>query len=333
MSPSSSDGPFLSAILRASERADLLPRALEGLCRQTLAQDAFEVVLVHGGSRDGALDVVRSFEARLPLRQSHERGVGLAAAWKDALSLARGEIVLFLDDDAVAAPQLLQAHRDAHRRFPAARYGVLGATEIDPSIAADLLPQVLEEVHHGHATPGHGDVVDFSLFRAGRSSLKRSFVLDADVLDLAIPSGCEDIELAWRLSRRGLELVYDAAAVSRLVRRIGFDDFCRAVHRQGRADLVFSRLHPEANVPRMADVALAPAVWGRVAPVHEALIRSARELDRIVRLRRAAGVAVWDSDVTLLRRGYWATFRALRAKAIVEGCASTPSGEAGAAPL
>lgn len=326
MDRSTSTRPDLSAVICTYDRADLLRLTLESLCGQTLARDAFEVVIVDDGSKDGTREVVRAFESRLPLRYSRQRNAGLASARNHGVFIARGDILLFLDDDDVADPRLLEAHRQAHREHPEASHGVLGYTGLDPAIANDPLMHFVTEVgcflfSYPHVKPG--ELLDFSHFWGGRSSCKRSFLLDHGVFNPVFRFGCEDIELAFRLSKHGFQVVYEPRAVCTMVRKVSVDDMCRRLHRQGQSNFVFSRLHPDAVVQRWTEVPEAGEAWRQAAPAYDGMVRSARELDRIVRTRREAGLPVSPLDLALLHRSYWAAFRASKAKGIVEKARET----------
>lgn len=313
--------PLLSAVICTHNRADLLRSMLESLCRQTLAQNAFEVVIVDDGSTDGTREVVRTFESRLPLRCSYQLNAGLPSARNHGVFLARGVITLFLDDDVVADPMLLEEHVETHRRFPEPRFAVLGCTRLDASIAADPLMHFVTELgcflfSYPHIKPG--EPLDVSYFSGGRSSCKRSFLLDHGVFNAVFRFGCEDVELAYRLSRHGFEVVYNPRAVTTMARKLTVDDFCRRMYRQGQSRFVFSQLHEDPAVQRWAEIAAAGETWREVAAAYDTIVRSARELDRIVRMRRDQRLPVDSLDLSLLHRSYWAAFRASKAKGIVD---------------
>jgi glycosyltransferase involved in cell wall biosynthesis len=83
-------------------------RCLEALTR--LDHDSYEVIVVD--NTDGALDVQRSAE-RFGCRYVVEPVVGLSVARNTGAEVARGDIVAFVDDDAVADPQWLAQHEAA----------------------------------------------------------------------------------------------------------------------------------------------------------------------------------------------------------------------------
>ncbi|MBX5451577.1 glycosyltransferase [Thermogemmatispora sp.] len=107
--------PQLSVILCTYNRCNLVLSALASLRRQTLARHLYEVIVVDNGSQDGTPAVLQRYlQARAPderdwqVRCLVERRNGLAYARNTALELARGEIAVFLDDDALASPRFLE---------------------------------------------------------------------------------------------------------------------------------------------------------------------------------------------------------------------------------
>ena len=318
--------PLLSAVLCTYSGADRLRRTFESLRRQTLCRDSFEVVLIDDGSSDGTRELARAFESELPLRCSRQRHAGLASARNHGIFLARGDILLFLDDDDVAHPGLLAAHCDAHCRFPELHYGVVGSKELDPAIASDPLMHFVTKsggFRFPYPEPHDGEILDFRYFSGGRSSCKRAFLVQHGVFNPVFRFGPGDIELAYRLSKRGFKIMYDSRAKSTMAPPIGYDDFCARLYREGQESFLFSRLHRGAAIQQWTGVAGAAALWSKLGPRYDAIVRSGRERDRVVRLRLAKGLPVGEPDIELLHRDYSAAFRGSRVKGIVEGMAET----------
>jgi glycosyltransferase involved in cell wall biosynthesis len=105
----------LTVALCTRNRAPLLPAALRGLGRQR-APLAWELLVVDNASADdtGARAHAAAHDFPVPLHVVHEERVGLSFARNRALAEARGEILLFIDDDAVARPGWLAAHARAY---------------------------------------------------------------------------------------------------------------------------------------------------------------------------------------------------------------------------
>lgn len=109
--------PTFSVVIPTYNRAQLLARTV----RAFLAQDGvpFEVIVVDDGSTDATPEVLAGF--RDPrLRVLRQPNAGLASARNAGLLQARGQYVLFNDDDIVPEAGFLQAHLALHRRYPSA---------------------------------------------------------------------------------------------------------------------------------------------------------------------------------------------------------------------
>jgi glycosyltransferase involved in cell wall biosynthesis len=75
----------------------------------------YEVIVVDDGSTDATPEVARRYAGQLNLNYVHQDNRGRAGARNTGLQHATGEIVFFNDDDRLPAPNLLQAHAQAHR--------------------------------------------------------------------------------------------------------------------------------------------------------------------------------------------------------------------------
>ncbi len=82
------------------KRAKYLRNALESLCRQTVQPD--EVIVVLRPSNDGSEEVVNKFTSKLNINLLIQQGVGPINAYSQGIRYASGDVLLFLDDDAIA---------------------------------------------------------------------------------------------------------------------------------------------------------------------------------------------------------------------------------------
>ncbi|MGH9189512.1 MAG: glycosyltransferase family A protein, partial [Acidimicrobiales bacterium] len=96
--------PRISVVIPTRDRAGLLSAALESLAQQDLPEDAFEVIVVDDGSVDATPVVCAKHADPLRLRYQRIGPSGTSSAKNLGLFMSRGEIVLFFDDDDVAAP-------------------------------------------------------------------------------------------------------------------------------------------------------------------------------------------------------------------------------------
>src|SRR5688500_621875 len=100
--------PSASVILPTFNKSAYLQRTLASWTQQKSSR--YELVILDDGSTDDTTRVVRSFEGRLPVRYMKTENGGRAAARNRALGMARGEIIIFSDDDRVVHPNFVDAH-------------------------------------------------------------------------------------------------------------------------------------------------------------------------------------------------------------------------------
>jgi len=330
-----SDAPEIAAILTTRDRAHLLPRVLDGLVGQSLARDRFEVIAIDDGSTDETPAVLAAYQDRLPLRIVSQAPSGLAAAKNLGIFMSRAPVLVFMDDDDLADPDLLVSHLALHLRHREARIAVLGCTDLDPAIGG--LPLMRHVTSTGCQLFSYGSMqpyqrLSFREFWGGRSSCKRSLLIEHGVFNSAFRFGCEDIELAWRLDAVGLQVIYEPAARSTMIRALTFADFCRRSIRQGRSQWLFASLHAAPEVRAYCEIDRALAVWPKVRADFAAILRRAEALDRMMLRRGPEAPALSAASQAELDEAYAQAFFLCRAKGIADA-ASLPLAPRPAAPV
>ncbi len=143
------------------------------------------------------------------LRCAEQAWGGAAAARNRGLEAARGEIVLFLDDDCLASPGLVEAHLAAHDASHDGPRVVLG--QIVPGKARSALASEIAEWWRRHNDRQIGGAADFMALFSGNVSVPRTIAIAAGGFDVQLPYG-EDIEFGYRLQQRRLAFVYAPSA-------------------------------------------------------------------------------------------------------------------------
>jgi GT2 family glycosyltransferase len=109
-----------TVIVCTHNRAPVLRDTLAGLARLRAPAGGAEVVLVNNASTDDTQGVVAELapHIRLPFRAVHESALGLSNARNRGVAEAKGEVLAFLDDDAVPAPDWLDGLLACYARHP-----------------------------------------------------------------------------------------------------------------------------------------------------------------------------------------------------------------------
>lgn len=88
--------------------AKKLPKTLDAILSSTKLPN--EIVIYIDGSTDNTLDVLKIYEARLPLKIITGINSGRATARNKALEHVSGDIVMFIDDDIIIPPNSIYEH-------------------------------------------------------------------------------------------------------------------------------------------------------------------------------------------------------------------------------
>jgi glycosyltransferase involved in cell wall biosynthesis len=100
----------VSIAISTWNRCELLRLTLDRMLELRIpAGVEWELLIVNNNCTDGTDAVVATFEDRLPLRLLHEPTPGLSHARNAALAVATGEFLLQTDDDALVAPDWVEA--------------------------------------------------------------------------------------------------------------------------------------------------------------------------------------------------------------------------------
>ena len=100
--------PSITVLVPAHNEAEVIARTLECLLAQDYPKERLQILVASDGSTDGTDDIVRSFASRgVELHRAEPRR-GKAAVLNAAASLARGEILVFCDANAMFAPDAVR---------------------------------------------------------------------------------------------------------------------------------------------------------------------------------------------------------------------------------
>ncbi len=239
--------PSFSVVIPTFERPGTLARVLDALARQQGPPD-FEVVVVDDGSRDRTPRLLEAYRPPYPFRFLSQPNAGPAAARNRGVEMAKGERILFLGDDTVPEPGLAAAHARAHAAPRPHPIAVLGYTTWPRERRVSPFLHHINEygLQFGYGLIGDSESVPFNFFYTSNISLPRATLLEVGLFDTTFPHAAwEDIEIAYRMTKRGLRIVYRPEAVARHHHEISFASFRRRQGSSGESAAVFYEKHPE----------------------------------------------------------------------------------------
>ena len=224
-----------TVIIPTYQRHQLLERSLRALLAQDRSTPAYEIVVVDDCSGPETGEVVRRV-AGADQRVSylrHDVNRGLSATRNTGVQAARGDVILFVDNDVVVEPGYVAAHLRAHAEAGADRVAVIGNLSFPPEVvAASNYARYLQSRYLGgrgaralrrlHPTDLHPRFLIGAV-----CSLRREDLLAVGPYDEAIRYyGCEDHIFAQALHRSGVRIRFAPEA-----RALHYDSVAMAWHR------------------------------------------------------------------------------------------------------
>jgi GT2 family glycosyltransferase len=213
--------PPISAIIPTYNALRFLPACLAALRAQLLPHD--EIILVDNASRDGAGAWARTHAPDVRVLEL-PYNTGFAGGTNAGIAVARGELLLLINDDALAEPGCVTALWQAVRVTPGAgaAAGVLTFSRRPQIVAsAGIVFQrdgVATDLHLG-APVAALPPAPTPIFGAsgGLALLRRELIADVGPFAASFFSYLEDADLAWRARLRGWEAVLAPTARARHV--------------------------------------------------------------------------------------------------------------------
>lgn len=245
----------VSVVIPTYGRPEKLRRCLEHLARQETRR-TFEVVVgVDGGAEDAqGVDAITAFAERTlgrACRVMPFEKLGYIAVRHRLVGLAKGEVLLSLNDDSYASPGLIESHASVHDRLGPERCVVTGPAPWERVEEPTLFDRVVQQTDlvffraPEEATSSDGPAVGYrdvyGLNMSAATALVRGVGGFPDVRDAY---GYDDIELAFRLQRdAGCRLVYNPAAAVTHDHRMSPADVMRREYLLGRSAWVYAGLN------------------------------------------------------------------------------------------
>jgi GT2 family glycosyltransferase len=259
----------ISVIIPTHNRSEALGMTLSRLRRQRVSE-AWDVIVVNNRCTDDTDDLVRRQPFPVPLRLMHEETPGAAAARNAGVAAARGDYLLFIDNDILVGPDFVQRHLDALTAHPGC--WIVGQISALPEHEATPFGRYRKTLSPP-VPPGQGLSEASGLTGANFSMPRPDMALLGGFDERFDVASHEDLELAVRARKAGIRILFAPGIIGFHNDWAGTSirDYCRRQRLYCRAEPLFWRKYgDEYCKPDLLRENLPPA-WGRDRPV--ALLR------------------------------------------------------------
>jgi glycosyltransferase involved in cell wall biosynthesis len=252
--------PECTIIIPTYNRAMTLLKCLEALDAQTAPKEHFEVIVSDDGSEDKTGEIVETFIRThdLDLRYLRQPNSGQNAARNRAIGVSGGDLLLFINDDTIATPGLVERHFAAHRMYPSEEVAILGKVTVSPDLPRSIFARL--HLDCAFSLLESKSELDWRAFYTCNVSVKKSFLLKYGLFDESLRYN-DDIELARRLSEHGFRIIYDEETVGHHYHYLTEGDYVRLARLSGKTLALWYKKSPHLETE------LASVGFYKAAPI------------------------------------------------------------------
>ena len=250
--------PLVSIITAVFNSREYVTRCIESVLRQDYPN--IEHIVIDGGSTDGTVEILRSFDDRIAFWRSVP-DKGIYDAWNKGLAEARGEWICFIGADDELLPGTVTAYMHLAKLHPEAEYLSSQIRYVHPS---------------GYINPGHGRAWSWPAFARAMyvahpaSMHRRDLYERLGTYDTSYRSAA-DYELLLR-ARGTLRAAY-MPEVTAVMRAGGVSDNSSALQEAYRA-----RVSTGGRNRLLARLDLWKwTIWFKLLPLYRAMTRRRRQ--------------------------------------------------------
>lgn len=247
----------LSVVICTYNRAELLKGALQSLNDQYLTRSEYQIIVVDDGSTDDTEKVGREAAMGRGEQLEYYRidHAGRAAARNKGIKEAVGDWILFVDDDILAPPDLLQEHLEFHRGRP-------------HIVVRGPIINVREYKIPDDSTTSWRDF-SAAFFCTCNASVSKFALLQVGGFDESFTEyGFEDNELGWRLREKGWTAQFNMKAkvyhYKPEMHREQLTEMIQKARELGRSAVAYYRKHPHWKVAMATGVHPILKPWNRL---------------------------------------------------------------------
>jgi len=236
MSPLMRTQPYCSVIVPTYRRPAKLTECLAALACLDYPRDCFEVIVVNDGGNSPLAPLINAFVDRLDITLLIQANAGPAAARNTGVAQARGELLVFTDDDCKPEASWLRHFAERFASNPDRAFGglTINALRNNPySIASQLVIDVGYAQNNSEADNAH-------FFTSNNLALPAEGLRAVGGFDPNFKTS-EDRDLCSRWIAKGRRMTYVPEAIVYHEHDLTFWSFCRQQFAYGQGAFRYHR--------------------------------------------------------------------------------------------
>ena len=235
-----------SIIIPTKDRHQQILNLLDSIKRlEGLERIHPEIIVGDNGSGDGTWEVLQqiSRDFPVPLRLFQIAAPGKCKILNEAIRIANGEILAFLDDDVTVAAGWLAALDDFFS--DTSRLAAQGTIRIPPEDLKDPeIGRLIQRFRTAHRLEYDKNADDLNTLNGANMAIRRAVFTKVGDFDLRLGPGAsgtsEDFELSHRIRRAGIKIGFMPEAV-----------VCHEVDRARLTEAYFKAWHQRQGISRL----------------------------------------------------------------------------------
>ncbi len=243
------DSVDLSVIIPTYNRSVLLPGLIEAWRKvDQVTRYRYEIIFSDDGSQDNTVKILQSVDD-LPVTVIENKHGGPSTARNSAIKHAQGSRLLIIGDDIFPNSEMINQHCDLASQL-GNTVAILGGVVWHDALEINHLMVHITEVGNEQFSFNRlapHKFTDFRHFYSCNISIDRELLLSERVLFAESFYKCnfEDVELGYRLSKKGLKIYYAPEVFGYHYHPYTVDGFCKRQENAGEMAVVLQELHPE----------------------------------------------------------------------------------------
>lgn len=219
-----------SVLIATYNRPEHLSDLLDAWLLLEQPQGGYEIILADDGSKESPEFIVRPYLDRLPIRFMSLAHRGLSSTRQSAIDIAKGQYVLFTDDDCRPTPGLLRSYEKALESSPTHAMGGPVVNLLTENIYSETTQAIMTYITETWNSRGDGA----TYFTGSNLLFPREKLIELGGFDPTWQGTAEDRDLCRRWCENGLPMSVVPQASVGHAHRLDFRSFLRQHFNYGR---------------------------------------------------------------------------------------------------